>query len=164
MDLLALTHQFEGRGDLGAEKGSENGVGLQELRKAANVIGHGGMPQAIEAKGQHFVQGLIGGPVIKSDAIRGNKDAGAVFSEMAVNENPFSGIAAKEGKELRDLLIAGSGPATDRKMNEADSQGFGLLAFPINLVGILAAKIDDGGDAEFLELQQTFRVGLRAAI
>ena len=145
----------------------ENGVGLQELREAADVTGHGWVPHAIEAEGQHFVQGLVGGPMIEGDAIGGDEDAGAIFPETAVNEDFFAGvagIAAKDGKELRDLFIAGSGPAADGKMNEADSQGFSLFTFPINLVGILAAKIDDGGDAKFLELLQTFRVRLRAAV
>ena len=110
------------------------------------------MPHAIEAKGQHFVQSLVRGPMIKSDAIGGDEEAGAIFSKTTMNENPFLGIAAKDGKELRDLLVAGSGPAANGKMDEADSQGFRSLAFPINFVGILAAKIDDGGDAKFLEL------------
>lgn len=102
--------------------------------------------------------------MIEGDAIRGDEDAGAIFAEAAVHEDLFVGFAAKDGKELRDLLVAGSGPAADGKMNEADSKGFRLLAFPINFVRILAAEIDDGGDAQFLELLQTLRVGLRAAI
>ena len=102
--------------------------------------------------------------MVKGDAIRGDEDSGAIFAESAVNEDLFVGLAAKDGKELRNLLIAGSGPAANGKMNEAYSQCFRLLAFPIDLVGIFAAKIDDGGNAEFLELLQTLRVGLRAAI
>jgi len=102
--------------------------------------------------------------MVEGDAIRGDEDSGAIFAETAVNENLFVSFAAKDRKEPRNLLIAGSGPAANGKMNEAHSQGFRLLAFPINLVGIFAAKIDDGGDAKFLELLETFRVGLRAAI
>lgn len=102
--------------------------------------------------------------MIEGDAIRGDEDAGAILSKTAMNENLFVGAAAKDGKKLRDLLVAGRGPAADRKMNEADSQGFGLLTFPSNFVRILAAKIDDGGDAKLFELLQTLPIGLRAAV
>ncbi len=102
--------------------------------------------------------------MIEGDAIRGDEDAGAILSKTAMNENLFVGAAAKDGKKLRDLLVAGSGPAADRKMKEADSQGFGLLTFPSNFVRILAAKIDDGGDAKLFELLQTLPIGLRAAV
>jgi len=105
--------------------------------------------------------------MVKGDAIGGDENASAIFSETTMNENFFggdAGIAAKNGEELRDLFTAGSGPAAYGEMDEADSQSIGLLALPFDLVRILAAKIDDGGDAEFLELLQTIRVGLCAAV
>lgn len=102
--------------------------------------------------------------MVEGDAIGGDEDTSAIFPKTAVNENLFVGTAAKDGKELRDLFVAGSGPAADRKMNKADSQRFHLLTFPSDLVGILAAKIDDGGDAKLFELLQTLRVRLRAAV
>ena len=60
MDLAALAGQLQVRGDLRAQGRFEHVVGLQALGKVANVAGHGGVPPAIEAKGEHFVQGLFG--------------------------------------------------------------------------------------------------------
>ena len=70
----------------------------------------------------------------------------------------------EEGKELNHALIRWRGPSTDRNMHETHAQGLGLLAFPDDSLGIFAAQIDDGGDAEFLEFGQALRFRLRAAI
>jgi len=107
---------------------------------------------------------LLGGPFVDGHAIGGDEHAGAIIAEAAVHENFFFGVIVKEGKELNHLLIRWRGPSIDRNKDETHAQGVGLLAFPGDRVGIFTAKIDNGGDAEFLEFGQALRSGLRAAI
>ena len=50
----------------------------------------------IEAEVQHFSYGLVGGPMFVSNAIGGDENAGAVFAELAMNEDFWLGIFVKE--------------------------------------------------------------------
>src|SRR5262249_41886868 len=121
------------------------------------------MPETVETEEIHFVQGLLGGPAIVSHAIGGDEDAGAVVTETAVHEDLFFGIVVEKEKERSDLIVGGRGPAADRNTYEADAERFGLLPFPGNFVGIFAAQIHNGGDAQIFEFFETFGVWLRAA-
>lgn len=113
------------------------------------------MPEAVEAEEIHLLQGLLSGPFFNGHPIGGDEDAGAVFAKPAMDENFLCRLIAEEREESNDLLIAGSGPLIDGDMDETHAQGFDLLAFPEDFSGIFEAKIDDGVDAEFLELGQT---------
>ena len=146
-----------------AERG-EGWGGVQVRRELANEGFHGGMPKAVEAKKIHLLQGLLGGPFFEGHAIGGNEDAGAIIAEAAMHENFLFGVIVEEREKLNDLLIRWRGPSTDRNMDETHAQGFGLPALPDDFLGILAAKIDNGGDAKFFEFGQALRSGLRAAI
>lgn len=120
------------------------------------------MPEAVETKEIHFLDGLLWRPVVVRHAIGGDENAGAIVAEAAVNENFFV-VIFEEGKKLRDLIVGGRRPAADGNVDEANAGGFGLLAFPFYFVRIFAAKIDDGSDAEFFELRDAFGARLGAA-
>src|SRR6267143_52615 len=136
-----------------AQRG-EGWSGIQVRRERENEGFHGGMPKAVEAKKIHLLQGLLGGPFFEGHAIGGNEDAGAIIAEAAMHENFLFGVIVEEREKLNDLLIRWRGPSTDRNMDETHAQGFGLPALPDDFLGILAAKIDNGGDAKFFEFGQ----------
>jgi hypothetical protein len=115
---------------------------------------HGGVPNTVEAEEVHLMKGLLGGPLFKGHAIGGHEDSGAVFAEMAMDENFLRGVLTKERQELEHLLVGGGGPAANGDADETHAQGLDLLAFPLDFGGIFEAEIDDGVDAEFLELEK----------
>jgi len=110
------------------------------------------VPEAVETEEIHFLDGLVGEPMIVRHAIGGDEDAGAIVAEPAMNENLVVVIFEKR-KKLRDLVIGRSRPAADRNVYEVHADGFGLLLFPFDFVWIFAAKIDNGRDAEFFEFR-----------
>lgn len=120
------------------------------------------MPKTVETEEIHLFDGLLRRPVIMCHAIGGDENAGAIVAEPAVNEN-FVVVILEERKKLRDLIVGGRRPSADGNVNEVHAGGFGLLALPFDFVRIFAAKIDDGGDAQFLELFEAFRLRLCAA-
>ena len=61
------------------------------------------------------------------------------------------------------MFVGGRRPSAYRNVDEAHSGGFGLLAFPFDFVRVFAAKVDDGGDAEFFELFEAFGAKLGSA-
>ena len=136
-----------------AERG-EGWGGIQVRREPANEGFHGGMPKAVEAKKIHLLQGLFGGPFFEGHAIGGNEDAGAIIAEAAVHKFFSFGVIVEKREELNHLLIRWGRPSTDRNMDETHAQGLGLPAFPDDFLGILAAKIDNGGDAKLFEFGQ----------
>ena len=86
------------------ESGFENGVRLQAIRKAAHKASHRGMPQAIEAEGEHFVESLVGGPVFKGNAIGCDEHTGTILAKFAMDKNCLRGSGAKERNEFGELL------------------------------------------------------------
>jgi hypothetical protein len=151
------------RGGRGAEGGERRG-GVQASGKIANEGDHGGVPKAVKAEEIHLLQGLLAGPFFDGHAIGGDKDAGAVIAEMTVHEDLLIRIFVEKREELNHLFIGGRGPSTDGNMDETQAQGLGLLVFPGDFFGVFAAKIDDGGDAEFFKLGETFGFRLRTAV
>src|SRR5690348_2228522 len=130
-------------------KRRQSGSGLQASRKIADERFHGGMPKAVEAEEIHFVHGLLRRPAFIGHAIGGDENAGAIVAKTAMDENSFFGIVAKENEERSNLIVGRRRPSTDGNADKTDAERFGLPAFPGNSVGIFAAQIDDGGDAEF---------------
>jgi hypothetical protein len=63
---------------------------------------------------------------------------------------------------LSDLFVGRRRPATDRNVDVAETERFGLLALGLDFVAP-AAKIDDGGDTELLEFGEAVVRRLRAA-
>lgn len=61
------------------------------------------------------------------------------------------------------MVVGWRRPTADGDIDEMDADRFRLLAFPSERASIFAAKIDDGGDAEFFELYEPFGVRLSAA-
>jgi len=106
------------------ESGFEGGIGLQASRESADESDHGGMPKATEAKGVHLREGLLGGPVLKGDAIGSDEDAGAVFAEFAMDKDFLRRGFAEEREELRELWEVGlekppTGMCTKRKPRDS---------------------------------------------
>jgi len=109
------------------------------------------MPEIVEVKLVHLLDGLLGGPMLLGDAVGGDEYAGAVVPEMAVDEDFFYRMLAEGFQELRDLIVLRRKPAAERKADKLHAEGFDALALGFDLT-TLPAEIDDGGDAEFFEL------------
>ncbi len=117
----------------------------------------------VEAKRVHFAEGLFGGPVLESDAIGGDKDAGAVFAKFAVNEYCLRSLFAEEEEELRELRGRRSGETVDGNLHETQTHRFRETALVFAGARRFAAEVNDGRNAESLELRQRRNVGLRSA-
>jgi len=111
------------------ESGFERGIGLQASGEFADESDHGGMPVAVEAKGAHFRKGLLGGPVLKGDAIGGDEDAGAGFAIFAMDKDFLRRGFAEEREELRELCGRRSGEATDGDVHKTQTERFRAVAF-----------------------------------
>ena len=120
------------------------------------------MPAIMETEEVHFLDGLLDSPIVFGDAIGGRHDAAAVFTVFTMDKNLLAGRASHESKELSDLFVGRRRPATDRNVEVAEAERFGLLALGLDFV-TPAAKIDDGGDTKLLEFSETLVGGLCAA-
>lgn len=125
---------------------------MEAAGKIADEGFHFGVPETVESKETHFVEGLVDRPFFDGHTIGGDEDAGAVFAIVAVDEDFFVRTSGEEREELHDLVVRGRGESSDRDAYEVYAQlfGFGFFAFADS--GGLAAEIDDGSDAEFLKL------------
>jgi len=121
------------------------------------------MPIAAEAKSVHFREGLLGGPVLKGDAISGDEDAGAVFAEFAMDEDFLRRGFAQEREKLRELCRSRIGKAADGDVHKTQAEGFGAKTLVFAGLRRFVAEVDDGGDAESFELRERGKRGLRAA-
>ena len=122
------------------------------------------MPQAVEAKEIHLLDGLIGGPFFGGDAIGGDEDAGAIVAEVAVDEDLVARIVAEEREKLNKLFVGGRRPATDGDLDKTHAQGFGALALPVDFFAVFAAQVNDSVDAQDFKFREAYLSGLRAAI
>lgn len=120
------------------------------------------MPKAVETEEIHFLDGLIGKPAIMRHSIGSNKNSSSIMAKAAVDKNLFVLIFEKR-KKLGDLVVGWRSPAADGNVDEANAERFGLFTLPGNFVGIFAAKVNDGSDAESFELLKAFGTRLRAA-
>lgn len=125
---------------------------------------HRGVPETIETKKIHFLDGLLVGPFLHRHAIAGDEHAGAIVAEAAVHEDFFFWIVMKQRKKLRYLRVRWRSPATDRDVHKADAERFGLFALPRNSLSIFAAEIDNRCDSELLEFCKPRLSRLRSAI
>lgn len=121
------------------------------------------MPKATEAKGVHFREGLLGGPVLKGDAISGDEDAGAVFAKFAMDKDFLRRGFAEEREELRELCGRRIGDTADGDVHKMQAEGFCAKALAFAGLRRFGADVDDGGDAESLELRKRGKRGLGAA-
>src|SRR5215468_11801675 len=119
------------------------------------------MPESVETEKVHFFHRLLRGPSVESHAVGCDENAGAVIAKPAVNKYPFF-FVREEGEKLRDLFVGGRRPSANGNVDKAHAERFSLFAFPFDEFAIFPAKINDGGDAEFLELFDAFGVRLRA--
>ena len=145
-------------------KGSEGGGRLQALGKIANEGFHRGVPEAVEAEEVHFLGGLFGGPFLEGHAIGSDENTGAIVAKTAVHENLLPRSAAEEGEKLDELFVGRRRPTADGDVHKAHAERFCGLAFPFDFVATFAAQIDDGGDAQFFQLNKAVFLGLCAAV
>src|SRR5215475_2920862 len=143
-------------------KGCEGRSCFEFGGEIADIGLHGGVPESVKTEEIHFPHGLFGGPSIERHAIGRNENARAIVTEAAMNEDFFL-FVGEQAEKLRDLFVRRRGPTTDRNVYETHAEGFGLLALFFDEVAIFAAKIDDDGDAKFLELFDAFGMRLGAA-
>jgi len=107
---------------------------------------------------------LFSRPFLCGYAISGDENAGAIFTEAAVYEDFLPRIVVEQREKLSDLFVGWGRPATNGDVHEAHAQGFGALALPCDFFAVLAAQIDDGGDAQHFQLREAHFFGLCAAI
>ena len=113
----------------------------------------------VKTEYMHLFNGLLHRPMIFRDAVGGDHHAGAVAAIPAMDENLLSLRVMDERKKLSDLLIGWGRPAADRNVDESKAEGFRTFALQNDVKP--AAEIDDGRDAELLELREARRGGLR---
>ena len=106
---------------------------------------------------------MVGGPALKSNAVCGNKDARAVVTQSAVNENSLLRGLAKNSEELRQLGGAGIGEAANGNGYEMNPKRFGLDAFLFAQVSEFASQVDDGGNSQSFQFRQIREMRLSAA-
>src|SRR5579864_2260847 len=99
------------------------------------------MPESVEAEEIHLFDGFVGGPFLHGHAVGGDENSGAVFAEMAMNEDLLCGIvAAEQRQKLGHLVAGGRCEPIDRNTDEVDAEGLGLFLFPLAFGGILTAQ------------------------
>jgi len=101
---------------------------VQASGKSEDVGDHGGMPATIKSEDVHFRDGLLGRPVIKSDAVGSDKNARAVFAKFAMNKNFLERSLAEDGEKFGELGGRGRGEAAHGNGNEMHAERFGLKA------------------------------------
>jgi len=148
---------------LGAE-GREGRRRVQPRGEIVNKRFHRGMPEPVEAEEIHLFHRLFSGPVLKGHAIGSGENAGAIVTEAAVYENLLPRFVAEKREKLNDLFIGWGRPTTDGDVNEAHTQRLGVLAFPCDFFAVLAAQIDNGGDAQQFQLGEAHLFGLCATV
>jgi hypothetical protein len=99
---------------------------METVGESADESGHGRMPGTVEPKGEHFSKGLIGRPVIESDAVSGDENARAVFAKFAMNKNILRRNVAEQREEFRKLCGSRRGESADGNGNEVNAEGFRL--------------------------------------
>ena len=77
------------------------------------------MPKAIESEVIHLSNRLLRGPFVNSNPVSSNENAGAIFAVVTMNED--FGVAIKERKELRYLIIRRIGPSPNGNTDEANT-------------------------------------------
>jgi len=137
---------------------------MQAIRESPNKSGHGGMPEAVVAKGHHFGESLVGGPMLKGDAIRSYENARAVVAEGAVHKDFLGRRFAKKRKESRELRRRRIRECTNGNADETKTKRLGLLTFLFRGALKLGSQVHDGRDAEFFQFGKRRKRGLRAAI
>lgn len=127
-------------------------AGLEPIRKIADKGDHGGMPQPVKTKVHHFRERLLGGPILKCDAIGSDHNAGAVSPELTMDKKGLRGRIAKDLEVVGKLRIGWIGKPTDGNPQKLDAEGFRTLLLDFGGARGFRAKIDDGGDSQILQL------------
>ena len=84
----------------------ESGRSREAVRKFFDIALHRGMPKRFEAKFMHFGDGLLGAPLLESDAVGREQHSGAIAAKPAVNEDGVLRMNGEHSKELGHLLVA----------------------------------------------------------
>src|SRR5579859_2335535 len=70
--------------------------GMEVIRKVANELLHGRMPEAVETEEIHLIHSLLRRPFVDGHTIRSNENAGAVVSEAAMHKDFLVPIVAEQ--------------------------------------------------------------------
>ena len=132
--------------------------------KIADVFFHGGMPEPFEMEVVHFFQSVLRRPMLKGDAIRGDKDASTIVAKPTMYVERFLWPFLEKREELNELFVLWRRPATGADVNELHGVRFCPLFFGCDGTLALAAQIDNGVDTDFFQLLDTFFVRLRTAV
>ena len=119
---------------------------------------------AVKTEGVHLVERLLSRPMLHGHAVGSDEDASAVLAVLAVDEDSFVRVGGKNGEELNNLLIGGRGESRNGNVDEMQAGGFGLPAFGVDDIGMFAAEVNNGADAQFFEFRERGEVWLRATI
>lgn len=112
----------------------------------------------------HFLDGLLGRPTLEGNAVRSDKHAAAIAAQPAMNEDFPAGLLPDQREESSDFFICGQSPARARQIDKSNVQRLCSLPFSLCRPWRLTAQIDDGIDAEPLELFHSVIFGLPATI
>jgi hypothetical protein len=145
-------------------KRSKRGRFGKARREVANVRFHRRMPEPFEMKKVHLFQSALRGPVLKCNAIGGDEYAGTIVAQPTMHVHFFFRLLLKKREELNEFLVLGRRPAAGTNVYKAHTLRFRALSLRSDRALPLAAKIDDGGDADFFQLLDALLVGLRAAV
>lgn len=122
------------------------------------------MPEALEAIEVHFFQSALRGPVLECNAICGDEHSGTVVAKPAMNIESFSWLLLKKRKELYEFFVFWWRPAASANVDEAHAMLLRALSFGGDGALAFAAKINNGGDADFFQLFDASFIRLRAAV
>src|SRR5262249_217190 len=122
------------------------------------------MPEALEVERFHLLESLLGRPPIESNTIGGDKHATAISTEPAVHEYSSPRPSAYQSEKLSNLFIPRRRPAVARYVDETYAEGLGMFTFFFHSAAPFAPKVDNGVNAELLQVFEAFFFRLRAAV
>src|SRR5262249_1359446 len=130
----------------------------------ANIGLHRRVPKTLETKYRHFLQSALRSPALKSNAVCGDENAGAIVAKPAMDIDFFSGLLLKKREELNQFPVLGRRPAAGMNVDESHAERFRTFSLRCNSTLAFAAKIHNGGDADFFQILDALFIGLRTTV
>src|ERR1700730_9559113 len=128
---------------------------VQARWKIADESAHRGMPETVESQIEHFLYSSLRWKFFNGDPGKSNENTGAVIAVAAMHKNLFLRVVAKNREKFRNLFVRGRSPSIHGNVHEANPQCFRAFFFPADFGLVFLAEIDNRGDAEFFQLEQT---------
>ena len=101
--------------------------------------------------------------MIEGDAVAGDENTAAIFTEFAVNKNCLRRCFAEQLEKFGELRGSGSGESADGNRDEMNAERFRFHSFAIARLRRFSAQIHDSVDAEFFQFREIVKMRLSAA-